>query len=328
MLAQPLGLAAMKKYACLAEELGYTRIWLAETAGPDALVACAVLGQATSKIKLGTAIVSSYTRSAASLAMAAATIAESSQRQFVLGVGAGGDQIVSKWHGCEYKAPLSHTRDTLQLIRQMLTGQRSDFESASVRSSGFQLNAEEGFRKDVKLYLGVLGPKMLRLASEIADGVILTFVSPEMLKDKISEIHNAAIGAGRRPEDVKIVVRIATAVTGDLDSARETFRQMLCFYLGSPAYRRHFSLLGYHDEVQRFEKAVETRDRERMRAAISESMVDGLFIAGDSRYCCETIDQMYLAGVDEMVINPLFELGVSVVEDTYRACAASPKMQA
>ena len=57
MFAPPLDLAAMKKYAALTEALGYDRIWLAETAGPDALVACAVLGDFTQRIKLGTAMV-------------------------------------------------------------------------------------------------------------------------------------------------------------------------------------------------------------------------------------------------------------------------------
>ena len=129
MLAQPLGLADMRKYARLAESLGYKRIWLAETAGPDALVASAVLGESTQSIALGTAIVSAYTRSAASLAMAATTIAESTQSEFVLGIGAGGDAIVSNWHGCDYKTPLSQTWDTVQLLRQMLTGQRTEFTS-------------------------------------------------------------------------------------------------------------------------------------------------------------------------------------------------------
>ena len=163
---------------------------------------------------------------------------------------------------------------------------------------------------------------MLQLGGEIADGVILTFVSPEMVKEKISVIRDAASVAGRRPEDVKIVVRVAVAVTNDIGGARKIFREMLYFYLSSPAYRRHFSSLAYHDEMQRFEKAVEARDREGMLSSISEAMLDGLFIAGDRHYCCEAIDHVYGVGVDEVVINPLFELGMGVTEDTFRACAA------
>ena len=164
---------------------------------------------------------------------------------------------------------------------------------------------------------------MLHLGGEIADGVILTFVSPEMVKEKISVIRDAASVAGRRPEDVKVVVRIAVAVTNNLDEARKKFREMLCFYLGSPAYRRHFSSIAYHDEVQRFEKAVDARDREGMLSSISEAMLDGLFIAGDGHYCRDVVDSIYADGVDEVVINPLFELGMGVAEDSFRGCAPS-----
>ena len=162
---------------------------------------------------------------------------------------------------------------------------------------------------------------MLGLAGEIGDGVILTFVPPDLLARQIKIVRDAAYAAGRKSSDIKIVARIAAAAVNNSDQAREKFCDMLCFYLASPAYRKYFSSLSFADEVQQFEAAMASGDRAQMRQPISEAMISGLFITGDRSYLSETMEEMQRVGVDEVVINPLYELGDEVAKDTFVACS-------
>ena len=125
-----------------AEAAGIGRVWLAETAGPDALVAAALIASELD-LEVGTAVVPIWTRSPAVLAMAAADVVAAGRgRPFHLGLGAGGQAIVERWHGLDFTGSVERMADTIAILRQALAGERTGHEGdAGHRSTGFRLTS-------------------------------------------------------------------------------------------------------------------------------------------------------------------------------------------
>src|SRR5579875_3912963 len=168
-----------------AEKLGYDSVWAAEAYGSDAATVLAWLAGQTTRIKLGAAIFQIPGRSAAMTAMTAATIDQLSDGRMILGLGTSGPQVSEGWHGVRFGRQIARTRDYVAVVRQALARERVQY-----RGETLELPLPDGPGKALKLiiapvqpripiYLAALGPNNTRLAGEIADGWIPTFMSPE-----------------------------------------------------------------------------------------------------------------------------------------------------
>ena len=157
-----------------AQAAGIGRVWLAETAGPDALVAAALIASQLD-LEVGTAVVPIWTRSPAVLAMAAAdVVVAGGGRRFHLGLGAGGQAIVERWHGLDFTGSVERMADTIAILRQALAGGRTGHQGVRASSSGFRLTSPP-CPELVPIYVGAIGPRMVELAARAADGLILTW---------------------------------------------------------------------------------------------------------------------------------------------------------
>ena len=157
-----------------AQAAGIRRVWLAETAGPDALVAAALIASQLD-LEVGTAVVPVWTRSPAVLAMAAAdVVAAGGGRPFHLGLGAGGQAIVERWHGLDFTGSVERMADTIAILRQALAGGRTGHQGVRASSTGFRLTSPP-CPELVPIYVGGIGPRMVELAARAADGLILTW---------------------------------------------------------------------------------------------------------------------------------------------------------
>lgn len=320
LLARPLGLEETVRYARQADEAGYDRVWLAETNGPDALVAAGLLAGKLHRAELGTAVVPVYTRSVPVLAMAAATASVAAKRTFRLGIGTGGQAVIEQWHGAPFSAPVGRVRDSVSLLRLVFSGEKTDFASPRVSSRGFRLH-DELLGADVRLYVAALGPQMLDLAGAIADGVLLTWVPTDQLAQVVSRIRSAAVSAGRDPNAVDVVTRVLTAVTEEPAAARARLRAELPFYLASDPYNRFFASMGFEAEAAAFTAAFRRGDRASSSAAISDRMVEALLVAGSAEACMDEMDKARAAGATDVMVAPVVELGAEVVGATIRGCA-------
>ena len=176
-------------------EWGYPAIWLAETNGPDSFALGGAIAGATSRVTLGTAIVPSYNRTPAVLAMSAATLAELSQGRFVLGLGSSSHAIIEDWNGLPFELPLTRLRETVTVVRQALAGGKTSFQGKTLRSRGFRLGNPPA--RPVPIYLAALREKMLALAGEIGDGVIVNLFPVTALPQMLAALRSGAARAGR-----------------------------------------------------------------------------------------------------------------------------------
>jgi probable F420-dependent oxidoreductase len=287
-----------------AEASGVGRVWLAETTGPDALVAAALIAREVD-VEVGTAVVPIWTRSPAVLAMAAADVAAAGRgRRFHLGLGAGGQAIVERWHGLNFAGSVERLSDTIAILRQALAGERTDHRGGRASSTGFRLTSPPcpGL---VSIYVGAIGPRMAEVASRAADGLILTW-APERDVTRRREALEAAVASGDRMEPARLVARLYASVTdGDPEPIRAAVREELVGYVLSPPYARSFIELGYAEDVQAVTAAFAAGDRRGSAAAISDAMLDELLVVGDAEAVRSAVARYRAAGADDVMVQPV-----------------------
>lgn len=284
-------------------EWGYRAIWLAETNGPDSLALAGALAQATSRATIGTAIVPVYNRTPAVLAMAAGTLAQLSRDRFVLGLGSSSHAIVQDWNGVPFELPLTRVRETVAVLRQALAGDRTDFSGRTLHSRGFRLGSPPA--RPVPIYLAALREKMLALAGEIGEGLIVNLFPVTALPRMLAAHRQGAARAGRDAADDEVVCRFQVAVTDDVPAARNLVRMAFGGYVAQPVYNAFFAWCGFEQEARDVAAAFARGDRAASAAALSDDLVDRVTILGSAERCREQVAGFVAAGVTTPVISPL-----------------------
>ena len=298
------GLGAGFERGRWAETQGYDDLWLADAEGlEDPLTLAAGLGVACSRVRLCTGIVPVFNRPPALLATAVVAAEARAPGRLVLGLGASTPNMIERWYGLNYDKPLTRVRETVALLRQILAGEKTDFSGQTLRSHGFRLQSLPS--APVPLVLGAIGGKMLELAGEVADGVLLNdFTPPDRMGYALERLDIGAKRAGRRVEDLEIIKRRAFYLTDDTASGLEYFRQHLAFYASAAQYQNVMIELGYGQAVEEARAGYAARDRQRITAAISDEIVHRIFSFGNEDHCRALVTADYAAGVDSLIISP------------------------
>jgi F420-dependent oxidoreductase-like protein len=278
-----LGLTAAQQLELVleAERLGYDSVWTAEAYGSDAATILAWLAQATTKIKLGSAIFQMPGRSAAMTAMTAATLDQLSGGRMLLGVGASGPQVAEGWHGQRYGKMLQRTREYVAVVRMALARERVEFHGETL-----ELPLPDGPGRSLKLtiapvqeripiYLAAIGPKNTALAGEIADGWIPTLFAPEHVAEFRTHLQEGADRAGRSLDGFDIAPTVNVLVTDDRASGRDAMRPYLALYIGGMGsreqnfYNRLAVRYGFADAAKRVQDAASTASTSRRPSTCS-----------------------------------------------------------
>ena len=300
---ETLGLRAAVELGVAAERLGFGSVWSSEVAAADAFIPLAAIARETERVRLGVAVVPAGTRPAALLAMQAAALAALSDGRFVLGVGASSRTIVESWMDSgPYLPAQTRVRETIEVLRRILTGERTSFRGETVSVDGFSLEAPPAW---VPLLVGALRPGSYRLAGEIADGVVATLVAPEGLAALVPELERGAREAGRDPAELEVACRIVVALDEDSAELRRALRRMLGAYSSVPAYAASFTAQGFAEEVDAIRAAWRDRDREAAVAQVSERMLTRLTVLGPEEACVARLREYAAAGVATPIVVPV-----------------------
>ncbi len=231
---------------------------------------------ATERIRVGTGVVPIYTRTPATMAQTAATIDMLSGGRLTLGLGVSHRPVVEGWHGQTIDKPVAEMREYLSIVRAILRGE--DAPQGEKWRTGFHLLGLDR-RPELPIMIAALSPAMLRLAGEIADGVILWLCTPAYIRDVVvPEVRAGAERSGRALEDFKIVAAVPSALTDDPQSAYAAMRQDLLPYFGLPFYRAMLERSGFEEDIVAFDAA--SGDVDAMKAAISDRFIAALTAIG------------------------------------------------
>lgn len=299
----PVSLAEQVGLVKDAETRGYDSAWLFDGTGPDALTMLAYLAASTGRLTLSTGIIPIQTRSPITLGITAATLGHLAPGRVALGLGISSSIIIGQWHGLAFQRPLVQLREAVSVIRKVLTGERVNFEGEFYRHKNFRLNMPPP-PQPVPLYLGALGPKMLQLAGEIAEGVVLNWIPPHAIPEAIRQVEIGARRAGRSLGNFEIACFVRVSVTDDPGPARAWLARELTGYSIVDSYARFFAGRGYGGEVEAVNGAWQAGDRQGAVKRISSRMLDDLGIAGPERFCRERLNEFAKAGVTQLVVFP------------------------
>jgi alkanesulfonate monooxygenase SsuD/methylene tetrahydromethanopterin reductase-like flavin-dependent oxidoreductase (luciferase family) len=303
-------------HAQLADELGYDAIMLSHIAARDSFTMAAALAMRTQRVAIGTSVAPLYHRSPASMAQTAATVDDISGGRFRLGLGVGHRVTMGGWHGQQIGKPTAEMREYIGIVRAILAGDVPPTGRRWTSTFAFM-----GFtpRRDIPIYQAALSPAMLRLAGEIADGVVLWACPSQYVRDVVvPEVTAGRNRAGKSLEGFHILAAVPSAMCHDRATALAGVRNELHRYFGLPFYRAMFQAAGFADDVAAFDAA--SPDAEAQKLSISERFIGDLCAIGDATAVRDGVQRYRDAGVTNPVVTAIIG---SDFEPTLRAAASA-----
>ena len=295
------GVEATLNRAVWAEERGFDDIWFADSSGIDSLTTSVAVAERTKRVRIGTAIIPVYTRTPAVLASTTHVLHQISNGRFILGLGASSHAMMEGWNGLKFEKPLTRVKETAILVRKMLSGEKTDFQGETVRSKGYrQLPLAP---QEQSIYLAGLRPKMLEMAAEIGDGVILNLFPLNALPQMMAHINVGAQRAGKTKEDREIVCRHQIVVTNDKARVRDFFRVSFAPYYATPVYNMFLNWAGYPEAAAIIREGWVEKDRAKTTGALHDEIVDQIAIIGSKEECQDRIRAYAELGIHTHIVS-------------------------
>ena len=277
-----LSWAQQREVSQEAARLGYTSIWTPEGNGQDSFHLCVQRWQATTGVvpeglTTGIAVSPVMYRTPLSFAMEGGTVSEITGGKFIMGIGSGAAYRpqARAMLGVGQMSALTLMRDYLTVVRSLVRGERVDYEGAATTLKGMRLAMRPA--PNTPVYLGALGPRMLELSGELADGASLNWCTPEQIAWSRERIADGAQKAGRDLSEINVAEYIRICVDDDVDAARIALTKAIMGYaLGQSApsdrerrlgYRAHFERMGFTDDLAAL-------DEMRTNGASSDEVAD------------------------------------------------------
>ena len=212
---------------------GFATYWMAQVFGLDALTALTVVGREVSGIELGTAVIPTYPRHPWVMAQQALTTQAVIGNRLALGIGLSHQLVIEGMWGISFAKPILHLREYLEVLVPLSKGEAVSIEGATVTARG-SLDVPDA--APFPVLVAALGPQMLALAGQLADGTITWCVGPKTLAGfTIPTISSAAEHAGRAVP--RVVAMFPVGVTTDPAAAQEKLARGLTIYGTLPSYR-------------------------------------------------------------------------------------------
>ncbi|MCY3779502.1 MAG: LLM class flavin-dependent oxidoreductase [Chloroflexi bacterium] len=228
-------LADAIEYVKYAELCGFEAVWQAESRlVRDAIVPMAAFAAVTSRIKIGSGVINNWTRNAAVVAATFLTLDDLAQDRIYCGIGAWWDPLAAKV-GITRRKNLLAMREVVTVVRRLLNRERVSFDGEFVQLDDVELDVVHGRKepRNVPIYIGATGPKMMALTGEIADGAVLNYlVSPKYNEMAMAQLEIGAKKAGKSLRDVDRPQLVVCSVDNDRAKALDAARKLVTQYLG------------------------------------------------------------------------------------------------
>ena len=283
-----------------ADELGYESAYVTHIAARDSLTLLTLYATETERIRLGTGVLPIFSRTPASTAQTAATIDEISGGRMVIGIGVSHRVTVENWFDSEITKPVKQMREYTEIVRAILRGEQAP--EGEFFNTKFQLMGYPP-RPELPVYIAALSPKMLQLAGEIADGVVLWLCNPDYIRDVVvPEVAKGREKAGKSMDDFDIVPAVHVAAA-DPEAARNAFRKNLIPYASLPFYRAMLERSGFDGDLRAFDEGMAAGDPAAAMAGLSDDLLASLAGIGDADDVRAKVEEYRDAGASSPCIG-------------------------
>jgi 5,10-methylenetetrahydromethanopterin reductase len=286
-----------------AEEAGFGFISVAESFYRDGAALAAAIACNTGRVRLGTSVFPIYTRTPFQLAMAMSTLDElSGGRTGYLGLGLGYRNRTEDYFGITIERPLERMREYVEIIRLLLSGGDAGYQGKFFQFKSFPKLVGEPLH--IPIYFGSSGSRMLQLAGEVADGVILNSIpTPAHIQHARTMLRRGAEIAGRDPAKSTIAASVIYAVAENVAEAAQAAKEDILFYLGYPEINPILEQSGFMEEAEAIRRVNRERGKAEALALISERMLESLAIYGAPQHCRAKLEEWIRAGLDLPIIR-------------------------
>jgi len=314
------------RYTRYAESRGFEAVWQAESRlVREATVPMAAYASHTERLRVGSGVVNTWTRNVGLLAATFVTLDDLAPGRIMLGLGAWWDPLARKV-GIDRTSPLQCMRETVEACRRLFTLDEVTYQGEFVHLDGVRIDVVHGDTgpRRIPIYVGATGPKMLELAGEIADGVLLNYmVSPKYNDDALERIAAGARRAGRRPEEIDRPQLVVCSVDHDRSRALDAARILLTQYLGQQPHIMKASGVS-QVLIDRINEIVDwpATHEEIVRASqyVPDDVVQMVSAAGTPEECRAKVAEYVAHGATCPVLYPLGD-DVELMIDTFGAAA-------
>jgi 5,10-methylenetetrahydromethanopterin reductase len=300
-----------------AEERGFSEIWQADTrlARDCIVMMSAFLGQ-TKRLRYGSGVLPIWTRNPAIIAATWSTMWElggkyQDRGRVMLGLGAWWEPIASRV-GVKREKPLQAMRENIEVIRLLFTMQEVTYQGQFVNMDRVQLDVAYGDRsvREIPIYIGATGDKMLEMAGEIADGAVLNYVvSVDYIRRAIGLVEKGAQKAGRSLKDIDLPELLVCCLSDeDPRAAMAEAKKLVAYYLATEPHIMKAS--GVSDELLEKVHAIlgwPATEADYIRASkeIPEDVVRNLMAVGTTQECRAKVKEYIDAGVTCPILFPM-----------------------
>ena len=291
-----LGVEALGPIAQFAQQHGYQSFWTVEATYTDAVSLLGATAVSAPQLDLATGIIPIQLRTPTLVAMTAATLQSlRPQGQVWLGLGVSAP-VILRQHGIEIPTrPIAMMREYVALLRECLSGEAVTFEGDFWQVRKFRLGMRVGENKP-KIVLAALNPQMLKLAGEVADGVLLNYLPASQLPEAVAQVRSGG--------DATIMAMVHATV-GELESVAGLARRDIFNYVMADSYANMLRSAGFGGEVDAARAAFAERDREGALEAISNEMIQEIDFVGSEPEVAAFVRNYVEAGVQYPVLMPM-----------------------
>jgi len=312
---------ALLEQARLCEDLGYRTAWLPETWGRDAVTTLATIAHGTDEIGLGTSITPVYSRSPALIGQTAATLQEVSEGRFRLGVGPSGPIVVENWHGMEFDNPLRRTRETVEIVKRVLSGKEVTYDGEYFDLEGFRLRCDPPEPAPAVEAAG-MGPKAVELAGRFADGWHALFFTRDGLRDRLADFDRGSELGGRDRSEQRITVSLPCCAGENPEKSKRLLKQHIAFYIGGMGtfYRDNLGRQGYGETADEIYDNWQNGNRGAATEAVSDALLEELAVWGTPEDARERLGRFTdMDALDAVAVAFPRDAGLERIESTVRA---------
>ncbi|MBI3653109.1 MAG: LLM class flavin-dependent oxidoreductase [Acidobacteria bacterium] len=298
-------------YVQYAEARGFEAVWQAESRlVRDAIVPMAAFAATTHRIKVGSGVINNWTRNAALIAATFSTLDDLAPHRILCGLGVWWEPLASKV-GVQRRKPMQATRETVEVVRRLLAMEKVTFKGEFVQVEDIEIDIVHGDRapKNVPIYIGATGMKMMELTGEIADGVLLNYlVSPAYNQEAMAHLQIGAERGGRTVDALDRPQLIVCSLDENREQALDNARKLVTQYLGQQPHIMKASGVSQDllDEISRVLTwpAEEHQIREAMKL-VPDEVVQLITASGTPDECRAKVQEYIAAGCTCPVLYPL-----------------------
>jgi F420-dependent oxidoreductase-like protein len=315
-----------------ADRIGVDFAWTAEAWGMETIAPLAYLAPLTERIKLGTGIMQINARTPATTAMTALTMALLTNDRFCLGLGVSGPQVVEGLHGASFDKPLARLREYIAIVRKGIAGERvtSDgphYQLPRPGGEGKALRLSMPPKPDIPIYLATLGPKMLELTGEVADGWLGTSFMSEAADQVLPHLQAGAERSGRTLADLDLQINATVEIGDDVDILIAKYRPMAAFTLGAMGsaktnfYNAAYSRAGWGDMAQKVQALWVAGDKPSAIAAVADEFVLAALFVGTDAMVADKIRATAAVGINTLRLAPVGRGSAEQIDNLERTVA-------